>query len=178
MMFAGIDYSITCPAITIGNSKDYTKCKSFFYIDSKKFEGKFGDNVYGMLALPYESQMQRIDNLSEWAMAIIRKFKVTQACIEGYSFASQSGRAFDLGENGGLLKYKLYKENVDFIIAPPKTLKKSFSGNGNANKLVMYESFLQKTNGIDLANLLNTNPEKNPISDIVDSYAALCYNFE
>lgn len=178
MMFAGIDYSITCPAITIGNTKDFTKCKTFFYTSTKKFASKFGNNIYGILELPYETQIERIDNISEWALAVLKKFKVTNACIEGYSFASQSGRAFDLGENGGLLKWKLYKNNIDFKIAPPTTLKKSFSGKGNAKKLDMYEAFLQKTNGFDLANLLNSNPDNNPISDIVDSYAALLYNFE
>lgn len=178
MMFAGIDYSLTCPAITVGSSKDFTKTKCFFYTTVKKHEGKFGKNVYGMLALPYESQMERFENLSTWAMAILTKFKVTDVCIEGYSFSSRSGRAFDLGEAGGLLKWKMYMAGIDFKIAPPTTLKKSFTGKGNAGKLEMYEAFLQQTNNYDLAGLLDSNPEKNPVSDIVDSYAALLYNFD
>jgi len=175
---AGIDYSITCPSITLGNSKNFFDCKSFFLIDVKKYEGKFGNNIFGFKNEIYESQMERFDNTSEWAITILKKFKVNQVCIEGYSFASHAGRVFDLGENGGILKHKLYKNNIEFIITPPSALKKSFTSKGNANKLVMYEAFLEKTNQYDLAALLNSKPDKNPVSDIVDSYAAMLYNYE
>src|SRR5690554_3426607 len=105
MTWAGIDYSMTCPAITIGTSTDYGKCKSFFYSGSKKFEGKFGDNIYGMLHMPYETQMERFHNISEWAMSILIKFKVTDVCLEGFAMAGK-GRITDIAENTGILKYK------------------------------------------------------------------------
>ncbi len=83
MMYAGIDYSMSSPSITIGNSTDFSKSKSFFYTTKKKNEGKFGTNIYGMMAPPYEHEMERFHNISEWAMTILKKFNVTEACIEG-----------------------------------------------------------------------------------------------
>ena len=41
----------------------------------------------------------------------------------------------------------------------------------------MYESFKEKTE-MDLETLFNTTADKSPISDVVDSYAMLCYGLE
>jgi Holliday junction resolvasome RuvABC endonuclease subunit len=175
-MYAGIDYSLTCPAITIGNSKDFKKCKTFFYSDQKTMNKKFGDNIYGMMHVSYSNEMERIENISEWAMTILKKFKVTYVCLEDYSYGSK-GRVFHLAENTGLLKYKMWKEKIPFIVAAPTQIKKYFTTKGNANKILMHDSFVAKT-GIDLSTVINKKPDANPISDIVDSYAMLCYGID
>lgn len=173
MMYAGIDYSMSCPSITIGNSTDFKKCKTFFYTKKKKHEGAFPHNIYGMLENPYESEMERFDNISEWAMAIMKKFKVTDVCIEGYSMGSK-GRVFNIAENAGLLKYKLWKQGITFHSPPPTTVKKFFSGKGNSGKEQMHEAFVEKT-GVDIAKIFAQKEDSNPVSDIVDSYAMLSY---
>lgn len=179
MMLAGIDYSMTCPAITVGNSKDFSKCKTFYYKQKKKKEANtisHSNEIYGMHIDNYACVEERFDNISEWAMAIFRRFKVTAVCIEGYAFCGR-GAVFDIGENTGLLKHKMWKNDIKYFIAPPKTIKKYFSGSGNASKEMMHEAFKEKT-GVDVSEIFKAKPDKSPISDIVDSYAILCYGID
>lgn len=177
MNFAGIDFSMSCPAITVGNSKDFSKCKTFYYTSDNKFVGSFKHSVYGIMHIPYSCQEERFDNISEWAIAILKKFKVTDVCLEGYSMGSK-GNITGIAENAGLLKHKMWKQGIKFSTPAPTQIKKYFSGKGNANKDFMYESFIEQTK-IQLCEEIGYNkipkPDSNPISDIVDSYAMLCY---
>src|SRR5690554_4155496 len=142
MYFAGIDFSMSCPAITVGPSTDFKKCKSFFYSADKKLQVKYPHNIYGFIVSPYESQEERFDNLSEWAITILNQFKVTHVCLEGYAFGAK-GTVFEIGENTGVLKHKMWKNNIKFITVPPMTVKKYFTGKGNSNKIAMHESFVE-----------------------------------
>lgn len=174
--YCGIDYSMSCPAITIGTKSDYTKCKSFFYTKKKKHEGKFDTNIFGMMELPYESQMERFHNIAEWTISILKEFKVSEACIEGYSMGSK-GNVFNIGENTGIMKHVLWTNNINFYTPAPTQVKKEFSGKGNANKIIMHESFVEKT-GINISSIFQQKPDSNPVSDIVDSYAMLEYGLK
>lgn len=176
MMYAGIDFSMTCPAITVGTSSDFKKCKSFYYTDKAKFQGAMGHDIYGMQMIPYEHEMERFHNISEWAMSIMKKFKVTDVCLEGYSMGSK-GNVFNIGENTGILKYNLWKAGIKYQTPAPTQVKKYFTGKGNANKLSMHEAFEEKT-GISIADLFDLAADKNPVSDVVDSYAMLCYGVD
>jgi len=177
MNFAGIDYSMSCPAITVGPTKDFKKCKTFYFTKDNKFVGSFCHDIYGMQQLPYSSPEERFDNISEWAISILKKFKVTHVCLEGYSMGSK-GNITGIAENGGLLKHKMWKNKIEFVTPAPTQIKKYFCGKGNANKEVMYDSFVEKTK-VNICEEIeyNKQPAKdsNPISDIVDSYAMLCY---
>lgn len=57
-------------------------------------------------------------------------------CIEGYSFASKGGKAFDRVEFGALLRYRLMAR-MRLIEVPPTTLKLFAAGKGNADKTAM-----------------------------------------
>lgn len=175
--FAGIDLSMTTPSVTIGQSKDFSKTKTFFYTNNKKFVGKFDHSIYGIQQLPYACAEERYDNISDWVMSILNYHNVNFVCLEGYSMGSSNGLLFNIAENGGLLKHKLWKNKIEFIIPAPTQVKKYFTGKGNANKSAMYDAFIEKT-GAKIAEALNTNPDKSPISDIVDSYAMLCYGID
>ena len=176
MFYAGIDYSMSSPSITVGNSKDFKKCKTFFYNSKKKHEGVHNNNIYGIIPFPYESEMERFCNIGDWAISILKKFKVTEVCLEGYAMGAK-GRVFGIAENTGILKYKLYKSGIQFHTPAPTQVKKYFSGKGNANKEYMHEAFVEQTS-IDLSIILNSKPTDSPISDIVDSYAMLCYGID
>ena len=173
--YAGIDYSLTCPAITVGNKKDFAQCKSFFYTNTNKYVGAFG-NVYGLKMQPYESEIERYDNLSEWAIAILLKFGVRSVIIEGYSMGSK-GRVFHIAENTGILLYKLWLNGIEFRSVAPTSLKKSFSGKGNSNKEQMVESFIKQTS-IQLPTKMDCAVGSSPVADVVDSYAAYLENFK
>ena len=67
-----------------------------------------------------------------------------------------------------MLKYKLYKNNIDINVVAPTAVKKYATGKGNAKKLMMYQSFIETTN-MDFKISLD-DEVKSPYSDVVDSY--------
>ena len=48
-------------------------------------------------------------------------------------------------------------------------VKKYASGKGNADKQLMYDSFVKHT-GVDLMKIFDMNKLNNPVTDIIDSY--------
>jgi|TARA_Y100000004_G_scaffold141169_1_gene160520 Holliday junction resolvasome RuvABC endonuclease subunit len=88
--------------------------------------------------------------------------------IEGYSFGSK-GLVFNLAENMGTLKHKLFKLNKNFSSIVPGRVKKNATGKGNADKLKMYEQFVKDTK-VDLMKEFDQTKLNNPVTDIVDAY--------
>lgn len=76
--------------------------------------------------------------------------KIDAIGIENYSYGSRGGRAFDIGEAGGVVRLVLYswrkRTGREYFVFPPKTIKKFASGNGNANKALMIEAVKNKWN--------------------------------
>ena len=168
----GIDYSMSSPAITIfsGNLESfcYSNCQCFFLTSNKKFVGKFQPNIIGTEMPFWNSEEERFDHISSWALSCLPD-KVDLIGIEGYSFGSK-GRVFNIAENCGLLKHKLWKLKIPIEIVAPSAIKKHGAGKGNAKKEVLEEHFLAKT-GLDLRTILGqTQKQMNPSSDIIDSY--------
>jgi Holliday junction resolvasome RuvABC endonuclease subunit len=116
--------------------------------------------------------LERYQRLSEWVIECIRWYKGRVQCVylEDYAFAA-TGRVFNIAENTGILKHQLHVNKFKFETIPPTVVKKEATGKGNANKELMYETFLAETN-VDVKSLLTPNSTKivNPVSDIVDSY--------
>jgi Holliday junction resolvasome RuvABC endonuclease subunit len=174
--FAGIDYSMSCPSITVGSSEDFSKCHTFFYLDKKKMEGKHKHNIYGIMPFPYDHEMERFHNIAQWAMSIMTRFKVKEVCLEGYAMGAK-GRIFNIAENTALLKHQLWLNHIKYHTPSPNSVKKFYTGKGNAGKDIMHDSFVSRT-GVDLTVVLNHSSDSNPISDIVDSHAMLCYGIQ
>lgn len=171
---AGVDYSYSCPSLAISNSQDITfKSTEFFYLTKIiKHVGDFG-NIHGCKECPYENQQQRFDNISEHFMNILSKYNITDVAIEGYSYNS-TGAVFDIAENCGLLKHKLFKNNINIHIFPPSEIKKFATGKGLADKQTMFEA-LKLQESVDFRSNINYTKTSidNPVSDIVDSYYIL-----
>lgn len=175
-MIAGMDWSMVCPAICIYDPKKpltFENCTFYFLTDKVKFNKSFG-NIHGFIAQEYSSEQERFDNISEWAMTILKKNKVREACLEGYSMGSK-GKVFNIAENIGLLKHKMWKDGIEFVTPAPTQVKKHFTTKGNANKDLMYAALTEKNPSVKLAELLNCKTSDSPISDIVDSYAMVDY---
>lgn len=171
-MIAGIDYSMTSPCICCYNGERYY----FYYLTTKKkFEGIFESRQHNMT---FEGSNinhielginDRFDEISDWAIQKLRWNSVTEVLLEDYSFAS-TGRVFHIGENTGLLKYKLKRSIIPFTTVAPTVIKKYATGKGNAGKDQLNESFIEQT-GLDVKQLLEqTEKQWNPSSDIIDSY--------
>ena len=176
---AGIDYSLTSPAICVWKETDDNRQFNFnmcdvYYLETTQRLKRAEHEILNLHAKTYpewETEEQRHDLLSDWAMSIIDG---CQVFIEGYAFAT-SGKSHvrSVAENSGLLKHKMYKVKQTFTSIPPSVIKKYATGKGNANKDLMYDAFSEESNTpSDLQKTLRPNSNKltNPITDIVDSY--------
>lgn len=172
MIIAGIDYSMTSPSICVYASKksesfSFNKCKLYFLTDTKKYSGTF-KNVVGKNFNEWNEDTERFKSISDWAIDVLNY--VEQVGLEGYSYNS-TGKVFHIAENTGILKYKLYNDGTPYEVYSPSAIKKFATGKGNADKELMYNSFVDETK-VDLMELLDCKQTKigNPVSDIVDSY--------
>ena len=165
----GIDYSLSSPAICVCRGEfKFENCKIYYLTNVKKYEGNFcNGQINGRLHLPYTSETQRHDQISDWAINIVDT-AIGNIFVEGYSFGSK-GLVFNLAENMGALKHKLYKLNKRFESIVPGQVKKNATGKGNADKLKMYEQFVKDTD-IDLMKEFDQIKLNNPVTDVVDSF--------
>ena len=185
MMLIGIDYSMTSPAVCVAQSPfTYDRCSFMFITNKKKLAVQHAPNIVGLLQYEYTDNLSRFTHLAnqtvDWIMAqptaIMHRNHIG---IEGYAFGAK-GQVFNIGENTGILKLKLAERVANRMsIFAPSEIKKFATGKGNANKMLMYEAFVDET-GDDLAKLFEFNPYngQSPVSDIVDSYYIAKYRNE
>lgn len=157
---------MTSPALCVYDDNyklNFLNCKHFGYTKTTK---KFTyDNIFINKPDEFSSSEQRFDFISNWACNIIDDYNADFVGMEGYSYGSKSNRLFEIGENGGVLKNKLFLRDKKLEIFAPSDIKKCFTNKGNANKTLMYE-ILKDREQIDLGK--NTS---SPVSDIIDAYA-------
>ena len=177
---AGIDYSLTSPAICVWKETDdnrqfnFDMCYVYYLETTQRCKLATQHEILNLHAEVYpewETEEQRHDLLSDWAMSIVGG---CQVFIEGYAFAT-SGKSYvrSVAENSGLLKHKMYKVKQVFTSIPPSVIKKYATGKGNANKDLMYDAFSKEgVTPVDLQKTLRPKSTKltNPTTDIVDSY--------
>ena len=171
---AGVDYSLTSPAVcvakVVNNDITFENC-TFHFLKQTKTQKSF-DKIYSYDYPEYTDDIERFSALSSWVLERIRWFngRVQRVYLEDYAFAA-TGRVFHIAENMGILKMKLKDEKFNYITIPPTVIKKHATGKGNANKELMYETFLSESH-VDLQSQLSPKSTKisNPVSDIVDSY--------
>lgn len=171
MILAGIDYSLTSPAICVHEGDEWRveNCRFYYLVHREKSLVTSGQ-FYGGLYSDWNCDTQRYENLAEWSARILSLNGVQKCFIEGYAF-NAVGRVFQIAENTGHLKYTLWKSRIPFHVFAPPEIKKFAAKKGNANKEKMYEAFLEETM-VDIRSkldILNKN-QWNPVSDIVDSY--------
>lgn len=174
MNIAGIDYSLRSPAICVfagdySTQFSFNKCMFYYLTDVKKHVTTYGNNIIGQGFEIFEGDSSRYDSISSWALDKVSV--VDHIALEGYSFGSKGHRLFQIAENTGVLKYKLYQSGIPVEVLPPSQVKKFATKKGNANKEKMYEAFVEET-GVDLAKEMTPLKKDigNPVSDIIDSY--------
>ena len=183
---AGVDYSLTSPAICVWKSEDdrifdFDSC-DVYYLETAQRLKRAAHGILNLHAEAYpewETEEQRHDLLSDWAMSILQGCEVF---IEGYAFAT-SGKSHvrSVAENTGLLKHKLYKSKHEYTSVPPSMVKKYATGRGNATKEVMYEAFCAELlTPPNLQQRLKPKSTKltNPVTDIVDAYFIAKWGWE
>lgn len=178
MRIAAFDYSITCPCLCIyeyKENKSFFDCCRFYYItNTKKFIGNFNGNIIGIENTTINDsneekyKQNRYAFNAECLIQFLKKDDIVY--IEGYSYNSVQGLIFNIAENCSILKHILNKNGHEINVVPPAIIKKFATGKGNANKQLLEESFIKKTN-INLKEILKqTSSQWNPSSDIIDSY--------
>jgi len=171
MNIAGIDWSMTSPAICIADSGYpfcYEDCRFHFF--SKKADDTIQLLPYDPIPA-WDSQEERFHWYSNWALDILWFYRVKKVVIEGYAFGSSSGLVFNIGESTGALKQMMWKKGIEFETVPPTVVKKFATGKGNANKDKLREQFETESGYTQLKAVLHeTEKQNNPSSDIVDSY--------
>jgi hypothetical protein len=171
-MLIGIDYSITCPCLCLFDERKsfkFDNCFFYYLTNTKKYADKIAPNITGESFQEYVQDVDRFDTISEWATNLC--IGAADVGMEGYAYGAK-GRVFNLAENMGLLKYKLYKHAIPVTIVEPAKVKKCATGKGNADKHVMYETFSKETN-TDLKSMFNQKTLSNPVTDVIDSYYVL-----
>lgn len=174
MKIAGLDLSVTASGIVIETVDD-----DFNIIDVEYFSWS-PTKKYDSERTPWHRSSDFSDKYERnifYADYICSKVSdCTYISVEDYAVDAQ-GKVFDLAEFEGLVKTRLYAEGKILRFYSPKSNKKFFSGNGNNNKLRMFEQgFVPwKEKKPDLSNLPEVDkPDgKSPTSDIIDAYA-LC----
>ena len=176
MKIVGIDYSLTCPCCCLvdggfnGDNAGLDNCRFYYLTSVKKYEGLFLDGqIQGDYFSDWNTQQERHDNISEWVFdTVIGSTVNPMVYIEDYSFGSK-GRVFNLAENTGLLKHKLFKKGIKFETLVPSVIKKLATGKGNADKEKMYDKFYEET-GVNMMEACDQTTLNNPVTDIVDSF--------
>lgn len=172
VLVAGIDYSLNGPCICVYQGDgDFTfkQCSFYFLTNTKSLAQVFSYRFYGELFNEFNHECQRYNSISDWAVD-----KVT-GCdfvgLEGYAYGASGRATFQIAENCGLLKYKLWEAGIAVDVIPPTKVKKDATGKGNADKRKMVDAFMLDT-GIDLQKLITPKRANigSPVSDIADAY--------
>jgi hypothetical protein len=195
MTTIGIDFSINSTAVAI--NKD-GKLTIFSFVPNYRSE-LAGFKIHKALSdmisvISYEKggntkdaladqriKLQNADNLSDQIIEAIKPHitENPEIRIEGFSFGSKGNSFIDLVSFNTFLKVKIIQSYGHCIdVVPPKSLKKIYTGNGNASKCDMLRKFLEVKDtpfklrlvelGLDRAEEF-TLPK--PIDDIIDSIA-------
>jgi len=178
MVIAGIDYSLSSPAICVHEGKewDYKNCTFYYLVSKEKFLNTEDSQYLPTLYPQYREDMERFDRLAEWSISTCLNRGVDIVSLEGYAFGAV-GRVFQIAENAGLLKYKLWEQHIGVDIYAPTMIKKFATDKGNCNKEMMIEAFESET-GVDIREKCGIiNKQWNPISDIADSYYMAKFGF-
>ena len=157
----GIDYSITSPAFTIYDGSTFNT----FYLVARDRDLVLGretsETLNPKLYPKYSTDMERYSRLASWVCDELMWQHRPYCAIENYAYAA-TGRVFNIGENTGILKYKLHQNRLMYETVTPQIVKKFATGKGNAKKVDMAEAFTKET-GLDLTGIKQW-------SDISDSY--------
>lgn len=175
MIIAGIDYSMSSPSMCIYDTEKpftFENC-SIYYSNAKKKYVINVKNLHGTVLpeINHDEPMHRYDAICKIFAKALLDNKVEYVCIEGYALGSHAGLVFNIAENTSLLKHFMWKSGIKYINPSPSTVKKFFTGKGNADKIKVVETFINETK-VNLQDVFGTKTiEAAPINDICDSFA-------
>lgn len=169
MLICGLDLSTNSPGAYI------LKLDDELNVISEDFKGI---TSVKKTVTPKTPLLPKFDNYIDrdlWVSEQIVSFTsgVDYVALEGPAYGAK-GKLFEIGQSAGAVKYPLYRFGCALRVYDPLSIKMFATGEGNADKLDMYNHFIQKK-GIHYFESLNlpvVNKDKgvSPTSDIIDAY--------
>lgn len=201
-MIVGIDFSINSTAVSIKNGESvemfsfvpnyrselaafrtHSQIADLAHIHSYPKASNTKDAI-----LDQSIKLQNADHLSDLIINTISEHITGEArfFIEGFSFGSKGNSFIDLITYNTFLKVKIIQKWGHHInVISPKTLKKFYTGNGNASKCDMLRSYLEKNENPFKTKLVDLGLQKDgefnipkPVDDLIDSIALCEWGFE
>ena len=156
----GVDQSLTGTGVTV-------------FRDGEEFYDLLSSTKTKNTKSPTIDYTHRLVDITKRVGELIDEHKITHICMEGMSFGSKGQTIFELGGLSHLLRAMYFEKGIEFIIIPPKTLKKYFTDNGNADKLGMIEECNKRGANIPFFKRI----KKQTVFDdnVADSYALACF---
>lgn len=183
MKAAGIDYSMTSPAMVIWNESEYI----FYYMNKTPSRLHTGRNLYSSLIHmdvsvskdiqdeKIGSSIARFEKIADFFLSALEQHSITTVFLEGYALGAK-GKVFSIAENTAVLKYQLMKQHMDVYIYPPTVIKKYATGKGNSNKEAMKNSFESAVKVPTLRPI--EHYRDSPYTDCIDAYWILQYGLD
>lgn len=180
MKFVGIDLSLahfgTCLIDMEGKVLDYhymTDVKKDAEVDSKH-------SVHHRIPSATCDSSEHFDRMVYIASLIRQRFdiyncanKMMMVAIEGYGYASDSSRQYEIAELTGHLKTEIVSEGAAIRVHDPDSVKLFAVGNGHATKEMIYNQF-EKETGLKVYTKHVKNRKKvelaGPGTDVADAY--------
>ena len=123
----GIDYSLSSPAICVFEGlPTFDNCKIYYLTNVKKYEGDFCDGkINGRPHLPYTSQTQRHDQISDWAISVVGNTATASIdhifyrfrLNENYASASSTDDIVDANQYSPVDTPTNYTRDIGFVSA-------------------------------------------------------------
>ena len=145
MKIAGLDLSMSCPAITVFDCNKELKLENLefhYLIGTKKHIITRTEPYYTegqSIPTDYANNEERWDLIGTWVYNCVKDCEWIN--LESQSYGSVGSMLCQISEMHGVVKHILYKNKVNILLTPPSQNKKSFSGKGNATKLEMIDAF-------------------------------------
>ena len=168
---------MSSPAICFLDTETSSFENSLFYCLNGTKKDKFVENIeIHTHNVMYKSEIERFSHISDFFLNKLKKHESEllskKVYIEGYSYGSR-GKVYEIGENMGLLKYKLLQNGFSTDTLSPKSVKKFFHGSGNAKKEEMVNTALPQISKVIQSEFKNLYTS--PVNDLVDSFAIAKY---
>ncbi|RKY69499.1 MAG: hypothetical protein DRQ24_10695 [Candidatus Latescibacterota bacterium] len=170
MFICGIDYSISSPAVVKAELDDNLNILSIGYMSfsSTLKNCKIDDNLHHNVKKNFKDDISRFQFLRDKMESYIYGKDVPDyIAIEGYAMGGM-GKVFNIAEATSLTKSMIYDHNTPLRIYTPSAIKKYATGNGSANKKMMFDQFNKESQ--KLLSLSHLQDLTNPQEDIIDAY--------
>lgn len=89
----------------------------------KNVTGVFKYRFHGELFNEFNHECQRYDSISDWA--VDKVLGCNYVGLEGYAYGASGRAIFQIAENCGLLKYKLWEAGITVDVIAPTKIKRS-----------------------------------------------------